>query len=55
MKNKGNSDKGYAQEEGRGATGNRLLLFPLPGLRFSFSYLNDRMPGQMLLDVILIL
>ena len=29
MSSRLSSDKGYAKEEGREATGNRLLLFPL--------------------------
>ena len=35
MSSRLSSDKGYAKEEGREATGNRLLLFPVLRLRFA--------------------
>ncbi len=33
MSSRLSSDKGYAKEEGREATGNRLLFFPVSRLR----------------------
>jgi hypothetical protein len=35
MSSRLSSDKGYAKEEGREATGNRLLFFPVSRLRIS--------------------